>query len=216
MLVSLAAARSFVAAGEDLLREGQSSKQVRIVLSGWACRYHALPDGGQQITGFLLPGDFCNLPSGFAGESDHAVRALTAVTVAEVPRGALNALAAERPAISRAIWQSTLIEQAILRRWIVNLGALSAVQRVAHLFCELWSRLHALGLVDGPTFSLPLTQVNLAETCGLSPVHMNRVLQQLREDRLIELSRRSLTIIDPPRLQETAGFQADYLHLRRS
>jgi CRP-like cAMP-binding protein len=102
----------------------------------------------------------------------------------------------------------------MLRRWVVNLGALTGVQRIAHLFCELSARLDSIGMVKAGGFEMPLTQAVLAETCGLSSVHMNRVLQHLRGEHLIQLDRRRLTILDEPRLQTVAGFRPDYLKLR--
>jgi CRP-like cAMP-binding protein len=211
MIRELSAMRAFAPVGADLIHDDGGVGQARVVLSGWACRYTALAEGRHQITAFLLPGDFCNSGDSRAGGADQTVGALSRVTIADVPRRALRDLVAQSPAVAMALWRQSQVEQAVLRRWIVNLGALSATERVAHLFCELWTRLNLIGLADGPSFDMPLTQVTLADTMGLSAVHMNRVLQQLREDRLIILNRRSLTLLDQRRLRALAGFHPDYL-----
>jgi len=207
--------RGAAPAGADLVGKGERLDAVRMVVSGWACHYHTLDDGRRQISAFLLPGDFCNPPGGGGDQGlDHGVGALTRVTVADMPPAILASVAEAHPAVGQAMTLAARAEQAVLRRWVVNLGALSGGQRIAHLFCELAARLGSIGMVKAGAFEMPLTQAVLAETCGLSPVHMNRVLQHLRSENLIQLDRRRLTILDEPRLQAVAGFRADYLKLR--
>ena len=119
----------------------------------------------------------------------------------------------ERPALARALWWATLVDEATLRATVVNIGRREAEERVAHLFCELHLRLQAVGLADGGTFELPLTQAELADAMGISAVHANRMLQSLRQRHLIRVSTKSVTILDVARLRELSGFDPNYLHL---
>ena len=121
----------------------------------------------------------------------------------------------ERPAIARALWVAALVDEATLREWLVNIGGRPAEERVGHLLCELLFRLRAVGLANGDSFELPITQGELADTMGLSDVHMNRVIQRLRKAKLITLKAKSLVILDYARLAEVSGFNPNYLHLRQ-
>lgn len=118
----------------------------------------------------------------------------------------------QRPALARAMWWSTLVEESVLREWVVNVGARPAKERLAHLFCELFVRLRAIGLTDGHSFRLPLTQQELGETTGLSSVHVNRALQALRSEGLVALDKRELEILDAVALVDLASFDIDYQH----
>jgi CRP-like cAMP-binding protein len=182
------------------------------MVEGWAARAEILKDGGRQITAILLPGDFCDLHVTILGEMDHDIVALTDARVAYVPHKAMEELPAMRPELGRALWWATLVDEAVLRSWISNIGRRDAYQRLAHLFCELHARLKLVGLVEGDRFDLPMTQEVLADAQGLTPVHVNRTLQALRGEGLIELSERMLTILDVARLHKAAGFDPSYLH----
>jgi CRP-like cAMP-binding protein len=205
-----------VRARHDILSDGERPDHVHIILSGWAARYKMLPDGSRQITAFLIPGDFCDLHVTILREMDHAIFALTPATVASIPHQAMQDLPLNRPELARALWWATLVDEAVLRAWIVNIGRRDAYRGIAHLMCELHARMRNVGLVDKGRFSLPLTQEELADALGLTPVHVNRVLQRLRAEQLITLEGRVLTLEDPVGLRTAAGFDPSYLHARRS
>ena len=204
-----------VAARRTILSEGEQPDHVHIMVEGWAARSKTLPDGSRQITAFLLPGDICDLHVTILGEMDHDIVALTDAKVAYVSHRAMEDLPRDRPELGRALWWATLVDEAVLRSWIVNIGRRDAHSRIAHLFCELHARLMLVGLAGDACFHLPLTQEVLADAQGLTAVHVNRTLQTLRREGLIELSRQTLTIPDIGRLRMRAGFDPNYLHRRR-
>ena len=201
-----------VEAGRTIVRSGVESSTVQIVFDGLACRTKALESGAIQTLGFLVPGDLCNLQAALLGALDHSVKTLTACTVATVPVSLIEAWTS-RADINRALWRATLIDVAISRQWILNLGARSAEQRIGHLFVELELRLEAIGLATGQGYMLPITQEQLGECAGLSPVHTNRVLGRLRDAGLVAFQRHRVDIIDFERLADFSGFSSDYLYL---
>ena len=202
-------------ARRNIIREGDKPDDVHLIVDGWAARYKLLPDGARQITAFLIPGDFCDLHVSLLGEMDHSIATLTRARVAHIPRRKIEELA-ERPALARAFWWATLVDEAVLRNWIVNIGRRDAYEAVGHLMCELYVRMKNVGLTTGHGSELPLTQEEVADALGLTPVHVNRTLQRLRTQGLISLRRNALTILDYRRLQEASGFNPNYLHLERT
>ena len=202
-------------AREDLIREGDRPRHVNLILDGWGYRYKVLEDGRRQITAFLVPGDLCDIRIFILRQMDHSVGALSAATVLEIPRSTILDLTNISPRLTRALWWNSLVEEAIQREWITNLGQRDAAERLAHLFCELFIRLRAVGLTDGPSYELPVTQAELGDVAGLSTVHVNRTLQELRAKGLIALRGKTLTIPDLEALQGAALFDANYLHLDR-
>jgi CRP-like cAMP-binding protein len=204
-----------IPARSDIISEGDRPEYVHVMLSGWAARYKILPNGSRQITAFLIPGDFCDLHVTILKEMDHGILALTPATVAYIPHQVMQDLPRHRPELARALWWATLVDEAVLREWIVNIGRRDAYQGVAHLLCELHARMRNVGLVDEGRFSLPVTQEELADALGLTPVHVNRVLQRLRAGGLITLQDRVLTLEDPAALRKAAGFDPGYLHARQ-
>jgi CRP-like cAMP-binding protein len=214
-LAGLCANVRIIDARHDIISEGERPDHVHIVLDGWAARYKILADGSRQITAFLIPGDFCDLHVTILAQMDHGILALTRCRVAYIPHKKMEELPLDRPRLGRALWRATLVDEAVLRSWIVNLGRRDAAQRIAHLFCELHARLALVGLVRDERFDLPLTQDVIADAAGLTPVHVNRVLQKLRGDDLITLASGQLTILDVGGLQKLAGFDPNYLHRER-
>ena len=202
-------------ADKDLTREGDKPAHVHVVLEGFAVRYKDLPDGGRQIMAFLVPGDMCDLHVHILGEMDHSIGTLTPCRLAYIPQRTVDELTGRHPRINRALWWATLVDESTLREWLVSMGRREAGQQTAHLFCELLCRLHTVGLASEDGFELPVTQDELGDTLGLSAVHVNRVLQQLRKDGLITLDGKRLTIHDVARLEAFAGFDPSYLHLDR-
>ena len=202
-----------VSARKDIMQDGAKPSHVHLMLEGWAARYKILPDGGRQITAFLIPGDFCDVHVTILSEMDHGIVALTPARIAYIPHSAIKTLT-ERPQLARALWWATLVDEAVLRAWIVNLGRRDAFQHLAHLLCELHERMRNIGLVAEDSFDLPLTQEEIADALGLTPVHTNRVIQRLRSEGLITLKGHNLVILDAPGLQKASGFNPAYLHAR--
>jgi len=200
---------------EDLVREGDKPRQVNLILEGWAYRYKTLEDGRRSVAAFMVPGDLCDLRMFILKQMDHSVGALTPVRVAQIPGDTILDLTEGSPRLSRALWWNSLVEEAIAREWITNVGQRDATERLAHLFCELFIRLRAVGLTNGDHCELPMTQEQLGDATGLSAVHVNRTLQALREQRLIILKGKTLTIPDLEALQRAALFNDNYLHLDR-
>ncbi|RXZ34270.1 Crp/Fnr family transcriptional regulator [Sphingomonas desiccabilis] len=197
----------------DLIREGEQPKAVRLILSGWACRYKDLPDGRRQIVGFFVPGDFCDLNVYILKEMDHSLSAITRVLYAEIAPDEMERLIDERPRISQALLWHELVNASIQREWLLNVGQRSARERIAHLLTELFLRLRAVRLTEGNACDFPLTQADIAEATGLTSVHVNRTLQELRREGLIELTQRRLIIPDLDALMGVAMFNPNYLHL---
>ncbi|HET7887506.1 MAG TPA: Crp/Fnr family transcriptional regulator [Bradyrhizobium sp.] len=201
--------------GEDIACEGERCDTVRLFLSGWACRYKALEDGRRQIVNFVLPGDSCDAFIYLLSGMDHSLATLSPVTYAELDRGAFERLLSTDVSVAEAFQCEVLAARAIQREWTINLGRRDALERVAHLICEMFERLRVVGLTDGNSFAFPVTQTDLADATGLSTVHLNRTLQQLRAERLIGLKERTLTILDVDALRNAAMFNPTYLHLTR-
>ena len=212
LIADIADRPRIVAAHEDIIHEGDVPRDVRLITSGFAIRYKLLPNGSRQILAYLLPGDFCDLHIFILDEMDHGIAALSACTVVDIPRNAILRLT-ERPAIARALWWATLVDESTLREALVNMGRRQAEERVGHFLCELLMRLEVVGLVSEDSFNLPLTQRELADTMGLSTVHINRVLQQLRGNRLITFDAKRLVVLDVEGLKRFSGFNPNYLHL---
>jgi CRP-like cAMP-binding protein len=201
------------AAREDVISQGDRTGGVKLLLEGFACRYKVLEDGRRQIVAYFVPGDLCDLRVFILKRMDHSIGAVVASKVATISPENILKMTDNYPTLTRALWWSTLVEEAIAREWIVNVGQRNALERIAHLFCELLYRFRAVGLNQGNSCTLPLTQVELAETLGLSPVHVNRTLQALRRQKLITLEGGTLTIQDLDALKELSFFNPDYLHL---
>lgn len=199
----------------DLIREGDPPRAVRLILEGWACRYKSLPDGRRQIVGFFIPGDFCDLNVFILKEMDHSIGAITRVSYALIPPEEIERITRERPRIAQALLWHELVNASVQREWLLNVGQRSAYERIAHLLVELFIRLREVGLADGKGCEFPVTQADIADATGLTAVHVNRTLQDLRRDGLIELSQRRLTIPDLDRLESAALFNSNYLHLGR-
>jgi len=199
-------------ARRNVIREGEKPDHVHLMVEGWAARYKLLPDGTRQITAFLIPGDFCDLHVTILGEMDHSITTLTRARIAYIARSKMDAVT-ERPGLARAFWWATLVDEAVLRAWIVNIGRRDAFEAIGHLMCELYVRMRNIGLTDDHCFELPLTQEELGDALGLTPVHVNRVLQRMRTDELISFKGGLLTILDYRRLETASGFNPNYLHI---
>lgn len=198
---------------QDIVEEGRRVTDSCLLLDGMAARYKLLDGGSRQITALHVTGDFVDLHSFLLKKLDHGVLALSACTVAMVPHETLKEISETSPHLTRMLWLSTLIDASIHREWIANIGQRPALERAAHLFCELFTRLEVVGRTEGMSFRFPMTQAELGDALGLSLVHVNRVAQALRGQGLLTWEGRMLTILDWERLREVAGFEDDYLYL---
>ncbi len=201
-----ARSRSFKARA-DLVRSEDDPSAVLAVLSGFACCYRQHGNGKRQNLAYLLPGDLLDL----SRLGPEGVGALSACRVAFVPREAFQDMLAQHAQVAEAVRLADRVREAISREWLLNLGSRSAVERIAHLFCELLARLQAVDLATAESCAFPISQSELSATVGLSPVHVNRTLQELRRASLIELKGRMLQIKDRARLQALGGFAPGYL-----
>jgi CRP-like cAMP-binding protein len=203
------------AAGHDLVSEGDRPERIRVVLSGWLCRYKTLEDGRRQIVNFVLPGEICDAYIYLLPQLDHSLGTLTPVIYSEIERAQFEELVAADTTLAEALWCETLSDMSVQREWAVNIGRRIALERVAHLLCEIVERLRPIGLLEGKSCAFPITQMDMADATGLSVVHLNRTLQELRADGLIILRDRTLTINDMDALKNTGLFNPNYLHYAR-
>jgi len=199
----------------DIAREGDRPRDVHMILAGWACRYKQLEDGRRQIVSFFLPGDICDLNIFILREMDHSIGTITSVTVADLSREFFDEISSGFPRIATAFWWESLVNAAIQREWTMSLGQRTAAERMSHLLCEIFLRLRLAGLTREESCDFPLTQSDLADATGLSKVHVNRTLQELRSAELIVLKGKSLTIPNLERLMNEGLFNANYLHMNR-
>jgi CRP-like cAMP-binding protein len=194
---------------------GQELDCSTLLLDGILCRYKDLSDGQRQITELHVAGDFADLHSFTLKHLDHSVMALTPSKIVQVPHEKLRAITEEHQHLARVLWFSTNLDAAIHREWEVSLGRRTALERTAHLFCELQLRLGVVGLATEREYALPITQAELAECLGLTSVHVNRVLKELRERELVEFRSGRVTILDLPQLRRAAEFDPVYLYLEK-
>lgn len=211
-LTALAWSRKTFARDAYLVREGERTSVCTILLTGFAFRQKLVTNGARQIISFHIPGEFLDIQNCMLEVADHNVQALSRITVAIIQKNALADLMASRPNIRHALWLDSLIDAAVFREWVVNLGRRDARARIAHLLCELADRLNASGVSDGDMHDFPLTQEQIGDATGLTSVHTNRTLQSLRKDGLISLSSSRLTILDWDALCEVGDFNERYLH----
>ncbi|HEX8626282.1 MAG TPA: Crp/Fnr family transcriptional regulator [Allosphingosinicella sp.] len=196
-----------------MVREGEKVEHCILLLTGFAYRHKITGDGQRQIMSIHLPGEFLDLQNSLLGVADHNVQALTRCEVASVPVAALRKLYEDRPRVGQAMWIDTLVDAAIFREWIVNVGRRDSISRLSHLLCEIALRLEAAGLAEDRRYELPMTQEQLADCTGLTPVHVNRVLKELGRLGLINRDKRSVEIVEWDRLQHIGDFNTRYLHL---
>ncbi|KLK92371.1 Crp/Fnr family transcriptional regulator [Microvirga vignae] len=204
-----------VDADTDIVRDGERPSVCALILSGFVCRYKILPDGKRQIMGFYIPGDIPDLQSLHLHVMDNSVGALVGSSIASIPHQNLRDVLRRYPNLGDILWRDALIDAAIFREWMIGLGRRSAYQRMAHVLCELQIRLKAVRLARENGCDVPVTQNEFADALGLSTVHVNRVLQDLRKDGLIVLRGSTLEIPDFGALQAAGEFDPTYLHLRR-
>jgi CRP-like cAMP-binding protein len=202
-----------VGRGVDIVREGDRPSQCCLIVEGFACRYNVTSEGKRQIQSFHTPGDLPDLQSLHLKVLDHSLRTLTPSKLGFISHQSIHELCRRQPNVAAALWRDTLVDAAIFREWIVNVGRRDAHARIAHVLCEVFTRLKAVGLAEGNSFALPITQSELADATGLSHVHVNRTIQELRMAGLITLREGEVTILDMDGLRSAGDFDPIYLHL---
>jgi CRP-like cAMP-binding protein len=198
---------------QDIVREGDRPSVCCLLLEGFACRYKLTEGGRRQIFSFHTPGDIPDLQSLHLKVMDHSLKTLTPCRVAFVPHESVAQLTRRCPRVGDVLWRDTLIDAAIFREWMIGIGRRSAYTRIAHLLCEVFVRLRAVGLADGWECEFPVTQNEVGDALGLSTVHVNRSLQDLRADGLMDLRRGTLKILDWDGFKRAGEFDPAYLHL---
>jgi CRP-like cAMP-binding protein len=204
------------AAGQDILTEGQKMDECHVVVSGLAARYKLLPNGGRQIMAFLVPGDLCDAEVFVLEEMDHSVYALVPTRCAIIKAATMKDMLREISCLAEALWWGTMTDLAVLRERIVDHGRRDAHERIAHLIYELLIRYRLIEAMEDAEFPFPITQEELADATGMTPVHVSRTLRQLRAEGLVEIKSRRLKVTDPEGLKKAAQFNANYLHLKRT
>jgi CRP-like cAMP-binding protein len=197
-----------------LLREGAIEPTIcSFIISGYAFRQKLTADGARQIVSLHMRGDLLDVQHMFLNRTDHSVQALTRVEVLNIERSALRRLILDDPTIGKVMWIDALVEASIFREWVVNVGRRVAKARIAHLLCEFATRLRVAGLGDGRSCVLPMTQEQIGDAVGLTPVHVNRTLKALVEDGAIERNKREISFSDWERIRHLGDFTDLYLHL---
>jgi CRP-like cAMP-binding protein len=204
-----------VAIGQDIVAEGSRPTESTVLLDGIAARYRVLEDGKRQITALQVPGDFVDLHAFMLKKMDHGVIALSTCRVATARHKDLTTVTETSPHLTRMLWLSTVIDGAIHREWIVAMGRRSKKSHLAHLICELFTRLSLVGLVTNNGFYLPLSQAEVADALGVSLVHFNKTLQLLRRDGVVRWADRHITVVQWDRLVEIGEFDDAYLNLNK-
>ncbi|MFC5390420.1 Crp/Fnr family transcriptional regulator [Brevundimonas bullata] len=197
----------------DIVLEHAYTEHSILLLEGFTARYSTLADGRRQITEINVAGDFVDLHSLLMKQMDHGVVTLCPCVIAHAPHSRLRRLTEEHAHLTRLLWLDTIVDAAIHRQWLVAMGRRSGLGHLAHLVCELFTRLSAVGLTEGQTFNLPLTQTVLSDALGLSTVHVNRLIAELRREGLVRWSNPQVEILDWPRLSQIAEFGPTYLRL---
>ena len=207
-LADLQSARGTVARGKELLHEGDLRHAAYILQSGWGCSFKLLPDGGRQIITFPVPGDCVGLRSTLLRTSDHSFSALTDAVMTRIEASRLEQMFAEFPYLGAAVLWATSRDEAMIVEHLISIGRRSAIERTSHFFLELFDRLKLVGLTSRDEFDCPLNQYALADALGLSTIHVNRVLRQLRERNLMTFKEHRVALHDPAALKALAGYES--------
>lgn len=204
------------ARGQDIIAQGEKVGDIHLVLTGLAARAKILRNGDRQLMAFLIPGDLCDLEVFVLEAMDHSITAMSETTCVLIPADVIRDLLSESSNLTKALWWSTMVDSAILRERIIDHGSRDAQERIAHLCYEMLIRYRIVGETTDDVFPFPITQEDLADATGMTAIHANRMLQQLRAEGLIELKGKAMTVLDPPRLKKLARFESNYLHLIRT
>jgi len=208
---SMGSIRSF-APREEMVRHGALIERSLFLIEGFACRYMDGLDGSRQLVAVHVPGDFVDLHGYPMHRLDHDVETLTACSVGVYPHSNVERMVVDHPNLGKMLWFSTMLDAAMHREWIFRLGRLDALGRVAHFFAEIGCRLQMVGIGDGVNYPLPMQQSDLASACGITVVHANRVLRQLREKKIVLFANGEVTVLDRQQLNDVSEFDPAYLY----
>jgi len=212
-LLALPLRTKAVGPDQNIVQEGDRPSECCLVVEGFTCRYKTTEDGKRQIFSFHIPGDIPDLQSLHLKVMDHSLMTMTPCKLAFIPHQSVTDMMRRCPRVADVMWRDTLIDAAIFREWMISIGRRSAYTRIAHVLCEVMMKIRAVGLADGHSCELPITQAEIGDALGLSTVHVNRSLQELRGDGLVELRSGSLTALDWEGLKQAGEFDPLYLHL---
>jgi CRP-like cAMP-binding protein len=199
-------------ARRDIVHHGERIDRSMLLIEGFVCRYMDGLDGSRQMVGLHVPGDFVDLHGYPLRQLDHDVATLTACTLAVYPHDTIEHMVVGHPHLGRMLWFSTMLDAAMHREWIFRLGRLGANGRIAHFFAEIGRRLQMVGLSDGLHFDLPMQQIDLASACGMTSVHANRILRDLREAKIVTFGGSKVDVHDLATLHAIAEFDDRYLY----
>jgi CRP-like cAMP-binding protein len=214
-LLALPVTVQIMDASTAIVRDGQRSQTCCLILDGFVCRCKSLPDGRRQIMSFHTPGDIADLQGLTLNVADHSVSTLVPTRVGLIPHESLHELMRRYPGVAAAFWRDTLVDGAIFRAWLINIGRRTVQQRIAHLLCEMTTRCEAVGLSHNSGYELPLRQSDIADALGLSRVQVNRVLRELGARGLIRSQDSTIAALDWEGLKQAGEFDPTYLHLSR-
>lgn len=199
-------------ANQPIVRDGERPRECCLIVEGFCIRSKTIASGQRQILSIHIPGEIPDLQSLHLHVMDHDLITLTECTLGFIGHGALRDITRRRPNIVEILWRDTLVDAAMFREWIVNVGQRPALNRLAHIIIELRERLRVIGRLEGKEFEMPLTQEQIGEAMGITAVHANRIIKQLREDNVADLCRGRVTVLDEAKLQTLADFDDCYLH----
>jgi CRP-like cAMP-binding protein len=198
----------------EVVQEGQTLSECCMLVDGFLMRHKAGPEGKRQIVSWHVPGDIPDLYSLHLNPIDHNISALGPAVVAFIPHDAINAMLSQSASLIHVLWRETLVDASVFREWMVSLGKRDAQVRIAHMICEMLVRLRLIGLAEENAFVFPASQVDISDAAGMTPVHANRMIQQLRATNLIKWDGPSIRVLDFEGLKAVAEFDDSYLHLR--
>ena len=199
-------------AGRTIVSDGERPTDCCLVIEGFCVRAKTILDGQRQILSIHIPGEIPDLQSLHLHRMDHDLIAVAPSTLGFISHTSMRALTRTNPNIAEVLWRDTLIDSAIFREWIVNVGQRPAASRLAHTVVELRRRLAVIGREAGDTFEMPLTQEQISEALGITPVHANRIIRQLRDDGIVDINRGRVTVLNEAKLADLAQFDDRYLH----
>ena len=214
LIASLPVTLQNVPGDHDVVRDGEVSDRCCLLIDGYLIRHKLEAMGKRQIVSFHVPGDVPDLYSLHLRPMDHNLTSLGPAVLGFIPHAAMLDVLARSFTLTGILWRETLVDAAIFREWVVNLGKRDAMARIAHLLCELALRLQAVGLARGDRFNFPASQLDIADATGMTPVHANRMIQQLRAQGLVQWEGSDVTIVDFDGLKRAGDFDERYLHLR--
>ncbi|WP_404710262.1 Crp/Fnr family transcriptional regulator [Sphingomonas sp. MMS24-J13] len=215
-ILRLPASASIVDVQHDFVRIGDKIKHACLIVDGLVARFAQIRNGTRGFVAFHIPGDMADLHSVVMPNVTWALHAVVPTTILRVPHAALTDLTVRFPAIALAFWRDCVVDGNVMAQWNVNIARKDAAARVAHLLCEMSLRYRAIGLGEDGCFPFAITQINLADAVGLTPIHLNRVLKRLREDGIVTKEADSVRICDFDRLATIGEFDAAYLQLRKA